>query len=391
MGSTTSRLALPYPVGSDSDSPPADIQRLANALDANTVVYLEGTAAARPAAGAHGRFYYCTDTNAVYYDYGAGWIQINLSPVSQVQAKGDVLVGSGTATVARLPAGNDYQVLQSLAGATNGVQWGNVLGLPVGAPGATAPARFVGGTAQGPPVTGSFNGGDFVVDQTGELWVCYQAGSPGAWRPAHSPAVGQPLLLVGAGSACRFVGGTTSGPPTQGTFYVGDFVIDQTGGVWVNVQSGSPGLWSGLIKHAQFTAYQSVTQVVVSSTWVTLSFDTVSIDTDDGHDPDDPTIYRCQRAGTFDLIGSVALPGLSGTVQGIGVRLLLNGNPIVGTTVYQVAVVNGLNAFSCMPATIQLQVGDVVQVQAWHDATAAASTSVSRTDVRCRFNARQNR
>jgi hypothetical protein len=391
VGSSTSRLALPYPVGSDPTNVPADIQRLANALDGIAMTYSEGTAGARPAAGQHGRIYYSTDSGAVYYDYGSGWIQLNVTPASIAQAKGDLLIGSGAGQLARLPVGSDGQVLQALSGTPNGVQWANVAGTPAALPGATAGARFVGGTVAGSPASGTFQAGDFVIDQTGEIWVCFQSGSPGYWRSAHAPAIGQPMLLIGASAPSRFVGGTTSGPPTQGTYYVGDFVIDQTGGIWVCVQGGTPGTWSGLIKLSQFTAFQSVTQIIVRGTWVTLTFDTVSIDTDSGRDRFDRSIFRCRRTGNYRITGGLALPGLSGCVQGVGVRLLLNGSPIVGSVCYQGAIVGGWNCVSSIPVTVQLQAGDVIQVQGYHDADSDHSTPVDQDDVRCRFNVEQCR
>lgn len=54
-------------------------------------------------------------------------------------------------------------------------------GLPIGLPGAVAPARFVGATTSGAPTTGTFQQGDYVVDQSGTMWVCVVAGSPGTW------------------------------------------------------------------------------------------------------------------------------------------------------------------------------------------------------------------
>ncbi len=43
-------------------------------------------------------------------------------------------------------------------------------------------ARFVGGVTGAAPTTGTWVLGDFVVDQTGYLWVCTVAGSPGTWK-----------------------------------------------------------------------------------------------------------------------------------------------------------------------------------------------------------------
>ena len=68
-------------------------------------------------------------------------------------------------------------------------------------PGAPGPARFVGGTPSGPPTTGTFGAGDFVVDHTARLWICTVAGSPGTW------------LQQGAGSYLGPAGAVTGAAP----------------------------------------------------------------------------------------------------------------------------------------------------------------------------------
>ena len=50
-----------------------------------------------------------------------------------------------------------------------------------GLPGATAASRHAGATASGVPTGGSFLVGDYVIDQTGKMYVCSVAGSPGTW------------------------------------------------------------------------------------------------------------------------------------------------------------------------------------------------------------------
>lgn len=52
---------------------------------------------------------------------------------------------------------------------------------PSGLTGATQASRYVGATASGAPVTGTFLVGDFVIDQSGLVWICTIAGSPGTW------------------------------------------------------------------------------------------------------------------------------------------------------------------------------------------------------------------
>lgn len=61
--------------------------------------------------------------------------------------------------------------------------------------------------------------------------------------PANNARGGYPLGLAGASSATRYVGATASGAPASGTFEVGDFVIDQSGAVQVCTVAGTPGTW----------------------------------------------------------------------------------------------------------------------------------------------------
>ena len=55
------------------------------------------------------------------------------------------------------------------------------IGLAAGLTGATASSRYVGATASGAPTTGTFAVGDWIIDQTGKIYVATVAGSPGTW------------------------------------------------------------------------------------------------------------------------------------------------------------------------------------------------------------------
>lgn len=68
--------------------------------------------------------------------------------------------------------------------------WADAPRTPLQLPGAPAETRYVGGTTSGPPTTGTFRVGDFVVDQSGLLWICRTAGSPGGWRSSQDKPVG---------------------------------------------------------------------------------------------------------------------------------------------------------------------------------------------------------
>lgn len=80
-----------------------------------------------------------------------------------------------------------------------------------GLTGATAPARFVGGTTSGSPVSGTFATGDLVIDQTGKIWVCTAPGSPGTWFPVggSGSAGGTGVFGDGSDGAVTFDGSST--------------------------------------------------------------------------------------------------------------------------------------------------------------------------------------
>lgn len=78
-----------------------------------------------------------------------------------------------------------------------------------GLTGATAASRYAGATASGAPASGTFAVGDFVIDQTGKVWICVTAGSPGTWANAGSSSG---VSSVTAGDTSIVIGGTGSAP-----------------------------------------------------------------------------------------------------------------------------------------------------------------------------------
>jgi hypothetical protein len=85
------------------------------------------------------------------------------------------------------------------------VNYGTTL-QPGGLPGATAPTRYVGGTVSGAPASGTFAVGDFVIDDTGLLWICTAAGSPGTWRGSLTVAANA-VNTFGVFGSSAFLGG----------------------------------------------------------------------------------------------------------------------------------------------------------------------------------------
>lgn len=65
--------------------------------------------------------------------------------------------------------------------------------------GATAAFRLAGATASGAPASGTWAVGDLIVDQTGFLWVCTVAGTPGTW------------VQIGVKPAQQYLGYNTAG------------------------------------------------------------------------------------------------------------------------------------------------------------------------------------
>lgn len=70
--------------------------------------------------------------------------------------------------------------------------------------------------------------------------------------------------LTGATSASRYVGATTTGAPSSGTFVTGDFVVARDGKLWICTTGGSPGTWSS-------DAYTSGTGITVTGNSVALT------------------------------------------------------------------------------------------------------------------------
>ena len=117
--------------------------------------------------------------------------QQNVAPWTALSSIGAVIQGSGNdilnlrnskaATVTKVTEGGTFVHSGGNAQFTRQVEAdGGVL--VNGLAGATAGARFVGGTKSGAPTSGSWTAGDFAIDQTGKVWIYTGA----AWKASGS-------------------------------------------------------------------------------------------------------------------------------------------------------------------------------------------------------------
>jgi hypothetical protein len=181
---------------------------------------------------------------------GAGTLAVTKANESANQVFAGPTSGGAAAPTFRSMVSSDLPSAPTVSGEVTGSDF-----KATGLTGATAASRYVGGTASGAPSSGTFAVGDHAIDQTGTIYVCTVAGSPGTWvqikaNPTFSGEVTasdfKPTGLTGATAASRYVGATASGAPASGTFAVGDFVIDQTGKAWICTVAGTPGTWTQL-------------------------------------------------------------------------------------------------------------------------------------------------
>ena len=113
-----------------------------------------------------------------------------------------------------------------------------------GLTGATAASRYVGATASGAPTTGTFAVGDFIVDQTGKVYVCTVAGTPGTWvqvgATTTSVTMGGDVTGNSATSTVAKINGTTLGTLSGAT---SGQALAWNGSSWIptTISGGAPG------------------------------------------------------------------------------------------------------------------------------------------------------
>ena len=130
-----------------------------------------------------------------------------------------------------------------------------------GLTGATAATRYVGGTTNGAPTSGTFAVGDFIVDQTATIWVCLVAGTPGTWWPlieAHMVSRSATATAT-ANEVTIFTGSTAS----QTISAIGSPV---DGATWTFINQGTVNVTAGFASNSMYPlgSGSSVTSYVIA-------------------------------------------------------------------------------------------------------------------------------
>jgi hypothetical protein len=107
---------------------------------------------------------------------------------------GAVRVYYGQTTPIEAETNTDFVDLRMVDYGLNTGGSGGVYFAPSGLTGAQEPSRYVGATTSGAPSTGTFEVGDFVIDLSGTIWICTTAGGPGTWTSLGGSSGGRTLI-----------------------------------------------------------------------------------------------------------------------------------------------------------------------------------------------------
>jgi hypothetical protein len=130
-----------------------------------------------------------------------------------------------------------------------------------GLTGAVSASRYVGATASIAPTTGTFALGDFVITQTGKIYVCTVAGSPGTW------------VQVGAGGAASMtIQEVDTSPSVSATTLIfpnGTLTDNGGGSVTYTPAGGGGGLYTAYLRYTEEQTSGTNAGTFTSGAWRT--------------------------------------------------------------------------------------------------------------------------
>jgi hypothetical protein len=188
--------------------------------------------------------------------------------------------------------------------------------------------------------------------------------------PPSSLSTGLPLGLTGATAATRYVGATASGAPASGTFAVGDYIIDQTGTIYICTTAGTPGTWTQVGGSSAFAGCRlrnSAAQAVANSTVVPITFDTETYDVGGYHSVAALTsriTIPAGKDGYYLVAGTVEFASTAGGQR--FVAIYLNGATFIAIE-DQINVANQGASRVAVTTEYHLVAGDFVELVAFQD------------------------
>lgn len=254
MSDVTTRYGIVQPSADRSDAAdvPYYIRQAVTAIE-KSVMFGQGTFAARPAFGITGRIYVATDQvpKQVYYDYGTGWFQVGALADGAV---GTLQLADGAVTAVKMADGT-IVAAKIADGTITGVKVADsaitfaklaaALKPSQGAGGAAEALRALG-TAAGLAAAGTHaaqhgpNGADpLILPLAVGGWAAQNQNPGGVFGVGSLASALQPTVLVGAAPVLSGAGGEIVRPQVPGYYRWTMQVAFQTPNMYCEIRKSS--------------------------------------------------------------------------------------------------------------------------------------------------------